>query len=769
VSWQSTPYTWPLTIAALTSAALTAHAVLRRRVPGAKLFALVTASLTLWSAAYAFELASGTLAAQMAWLDVRYVGVLLMPFVWLAFCLQYTGHDRRLTPRTVGVGLGVCAAFWIALVTNGAHGLFWRDLRLAEVDGLLKWQSTLGPLYWINVAWSYALLLVGDVLLLHALARSPRVHVGQAVCLLLATSVPTAANAAYQAGWQPLGFVDPTPPALTISALLMSWALFRYGFLTLVPVARYAVVDGLRDPVIVLDPAGRIVDLNPAARLVLGPQAGSALGEACVDVFGPWPEATGPGFPEMVRNVDGDRRTYEVRISSLAGGRRPGRLVVLADVTERRRAEDAIARQNQHLQALLESGRVISAGLDLPRVLQNIAEEAARLVDGEPGGIGLVRDGKVVFDSLWASGSWEQANVSLPLGDGAAGGVASSATARIVNDATVLVAEPLGRYAVPGFIDVPISGRGGAVTGVLHVRRRARGRPFEDADRELLESLARQAAIAIENAALFGTVLEKGRALESLYEHERRLSASLQALSVMKNNFMIVTSHELRTPLTVLRGYHELLTEGALAGPAAAQALEVCRRTTERMVSGLEDILEMLQLDEGRVRLAPRTTDVAALVHEVAREIEPFARRRGQTLRVANGSVLEACVDVDKIRLVLHNLVENAVKFTPDGGHIRLTVELQEEQIHVVVEDDGIGIEPAELDRIFERFYTGPDALHHRSGHFEFETRGAGLGLALVRGHCEAHGGCAWAESDGRGHGSRFHVVLPRVPAGGLG
>jgi signal transduction histidine kinase len=762
VAWQPTPYTWPLAIAAVTTAALTAHALHRRRVPGAPLFALVSGSLTLWSAAYALELASATLHGQMSWLAVRYVGVLVMPPAWLAFCLQYTGHERFLTRRAVAAVVGVAALTYVALLTNDAHGLFWRDSRLVELDGLLKWRSGLGPGYWLNVAWSYALILLGDVLILHALARSPRVHVGQSVCLLLATLVPTVANGFHQAGWQPLGFVDPTPPAFTVSTAFMAWALFRYGFLTLVPVARYAVVDGLRDPVIVLDPAERIVDLNPAARRLLAPEA-SPLGRACADVFGPWPPATDVGNAEITREVGGEQRTFEVRPSTLAGGRRPGRVVVLADVTERKRAEEAIARKNQHLQALLESGRVISAGLELPSVLQNISEEAARLVDGHPGGIGLVHDGHVVFDSLWVEGRWESARARLRLGDGAAGTVAASGQARIVNDATVLAAEPLGRYAVPGFIDVPITGRGGAVTGVLHVRRRPGGPAFDDGAREQLESLARQAAVAIENAALYGSVLEKRQVLEGLYEQERRLSGSLQALNSLRTNFMIVTSHELRTPLTVLRGYHDLLVGGGLAAEESRKALEVCRRTTERMVAGLEDILEMLQLDEGRVRLVRRATDVGVLAHEVAGELQPFATRRGQTLEVGNRGVHEAEVDPGKIRLVLHNLLENAVKFTPDGGHIRLGLEPQEAAVHVVVEDDGIGIDPGELERIFERFYTGGDARHHRSGQFEFETRGAGLGLALVRGHCEAHGGRAWAESGGPGRGSRFHVLLPRA------
>ena len=125
------------------------------------------------------------------------------------------------------------------------------------------------------------------------------------------------------------------------------------------------------------------------------------------------------------------------------------------------------------------------------------------------------------------------------------------------------------------------------------------------------------------------------------------------------------------------------------------------------------------------------------------------------------GDVPSVQADPDRLRLVLANLVQNAIKFSPDGAEVRVRVSAVEGGVEVAVEDDGIGLDPGELGRVFEEFYTGPDSLHHKSGNYQFEARGAGLGLAIARGHVEAHGGRVWAESAGRGKGSQFHVVLP--------
>jgi signal transduction histidine kinase len=227
---------------------------------------------------------------------------------------------------------------------------------------------------------------------------------------------------------------------------------------------------------------------------------------------------------------------------------------------------------------------------------------------------------------------------------------------------------------------------------------------------------------------------------------------------------MIVTAHEMRTPLTLLRGYLEAILEGTLGAVTAAQrgALEVCGRTTERMIASFKDILEMLQIGSGRVALRPRPLDLRTVATLVLDEFQPFLQRRKQTAAVlVDGEIPVVEADPDKLRLVLGSLVQNAIKFSPDGGAIRVRVRGVEGGVEVAVEDDGIGLDPAEVERVFEEFYTGQDPLHHSSGTWQFEARGAGLGLAIARGHVEAHGGRIRAESGGLGRGCRFVFEIP--------
>lgn len=250
----------------------------------------------------------------------------------------------------------------------------------------------------------------------------------------------------------------------------------------------------------------------------------------------------------------------------------------------------------------------------------------------------------------------------------------------------------------------------------------------------------------------------------------RRAAEEARELARMKSDFMVITSHEMRTPLTIVQGYLELLQAGETLSPAQNECLERCAAGVVRMTRSLADIAAAVELDEGRVRLRPVPTDLAALAGEVVAELRPFAERRcvGLAVVVANRLPLVS-VDAARIRLVLLDLVGNAIRFTSDGGEVRLELRSETEGgVHVVVSDNGIGIAASELQRIFERFYTGADPRHHRSGSFEFQARGAGLGLAIVKGYVEAHGGRVWAESAGPGCGAVFHVLLPPVEPSAL-
>lgn len=440
-----------------------------------------------------------------------------------------------------------------------------------------------------------------------------------------------------------------------------------------------------------------------------------------------------------------------------------------------RRQEQRIASLRQ----LLESIRTINSQLDLKTVLQNIAAQSAQLIDGEPGGIGLVVDDCVIFSRLWFKDHWEDTQLSFKLGEGIAGRVAVIGAGIIVNDPKnnpqVVFPELIEKYYVHGFLDVPIFDRHGKVVGVLDVRSREGRLPLNETDRQLIEALAHQAAIAIENADLYGTLEKKNqiiseslREIEQLYKKEQEISRALQQLNQMKTNFLIVTSHEMRTPLTVLKGYCEALLEGYLGNLSTTQrrSLTTCQRTVDRLVTTVNDMLEMLKISEGQVSLRYTNFEVGLLLEETVAELKTFIERRDLTVRInapADLPLVEA--DAGKMRLVLLNLILNAIKFTPDGGEIKLRAISEPNLVHITIADTGIGIPPGELELIFEKFYTGTDSSHHTSGKFEFEARGTGLGLAIVKSYVEAHGGRVWAESAGPGKGSCFHVIVPLAPA----
>lgn len=271
------------------------------------------------------------------------------------------------------------------------------------------------------------------------------------------------------------------------------------------------------------------------------------------------------------------------------------------------------------------------------------------------------------------------------------------------------------------------------------------------------------------NATLVDDVEGEPLVEGTLVDIERIKRAEQQAreLNRLKTNFMVVTSHELRTPLTVIRGYNEMLIDG-WAGELPErprQMLRIAQSNVDRIITLLNDIARLLAVDDARLVLTRELVDMSALMRVLADEVQVFVERRGQHLDVEAADDLPLLsADRGKLGVALRALLENAIKFTPDGGTITLRAIEAEQGLRVSVHDDGVGIEARELQHVFERFYAGADPDYHSSGRYEFRARGVGLGLAIAKGYVEAHGGRLWAESAGSNQGSTFHVWLPRAP-----
>ncbi len=215
--------------------------------------------------------------------------------------------------------------------------------------------------------------------------------------------------------------------------------------------------------------------------------------------------------------------------------------------------------------------------------------------------------------------------------------------------------------------------------------------------------------------------------------------------------FAADASHELRSPLTVLGGYVDVLARTDLDSATRARTLAAMRREIDRLTRLSSDLLLLTQLEAGGGRLAARRVDLGDLVEDIG----AAARIMGpdQQIEVVRDGPVPVVADPDRLTQALMNLVDNAVRHTPPGGEVRLSVERRDSLAVAEVRNDGAAIAPEDLDHVFDRFYRVTDGAASQNGHH------AGLGLAIVKAIAEASGGRAAASSDAAG--TSFSILLP--------
>ncbi|NPA92981.1 MAG: GAF domain-containing protein [Chloroflexi bacterium] len=228
----------------------------------------------------------------------------------------------------------------------------------------------------------------------------------------------------------------------------------------------------------------------------------------------------------------------------------------------------------------------------------------------------------------------------------------------------------------------------------------------------------------------------------------------------LKSEFVATVSHELRTPMTAIKGYVDILLMGAAGALNEQQRrfLEVVKNNTERLNLLVNDLLDISRIEAGRVSLAPEALDLRALIEEVLAEQERIAREENRPMTFEADLPPDLPLvygDPERVRQIVENLVENAYRYTPEGGHVWVRAHVEGDQVQVDVQDSGIGIPPEEQPRVFERFYRGENPLVMASA-------GTGLGLSIVKTLVEMHGGSIWLTSSGKpGEGSTFSFTLP--------
>jgi signal transduction histidine kinase len=248
----------------------------------------------------------------------------------------------------------------------------------------------------------------------------------------------------------------------------------------------------------------------------------------------------------------------------------------------------------------------------------------------------------------------------------------------------------------------------------------------------------------------------------------QRANAELKKSNELKECFIRVASHELRTPLTILLGLSELAVTHPKLPAQLQDWLTHMHGASVRLDQLTNQLFQMLTAGKFERELTRQPIDVAKLVEAAVEDVRPFIKLRRQELTVNVAPDAGTIpVEASKIRDGIAHLLLNAIKFTPDGGAIRVTVRPTEgNQIALSVQDSGQGIEPACLVHVFDAFFTSFDVSRHSSGQYEFGRRGLGVGLSLVKAFTEMHGGKVTAASE-VGKGSTFTITLPRGVAEG--
>jgi signal transduction histidine kinase len=278
-------------------------------------------------------------------------------------------------------------------------------------------------------------------------------------------------------------------------------------------------------------------------------------------------------------------------------------------------------------------------------------------------------------------------------------------------------------------------------------------------------------ALAIGSSALSGLVLlrlaglvrsfdrlrrdERAARGEAQSAHRQLLAQNEQLLEAdrLKDEFVALISHDLRTPLTSIMGYLELILDDDNLTEEQRGFLSVADRNADRLLRLVNDLLFVARFEAGQLDLHPTELDLAAVVRQSVEEAKPRATAGGIQLTCDAGAVSAVQADKGRMFQLVDNLVSNAIKFTPAGGDVRVSVTPVNGVVRLEVADTGIGIEPQEQQRLFERFFRASTASEH-------QIPGTGLGLYITRAIVEAHGGSIAVRSD-PGAGTSFSVELP--------
>jgi PAS domain S-box-containing protein len=543
---------------------------------------------------------------------------------------------------------------------------------------------------------------------------------------------------------------------------------------------------GIRDAVVVAEAdSGRIVLLNPAATELFEYSTEDALELKLTDLVEDL-----AATPQWTATLAGgaSRRTVELFARRKLGGEvcveltlsylqsrttcKAYVLAVVRDISERRQAEEEriehvrerVANEEaeaaiRRLAVLAEASRLLDASLDYEDTLQEVAHVAVRtladwcivhlldadgsirwlaLAHGDPAKEALARELQERYPATEGVARVLRTGTSEMYSNE----MSDTQRARRARDPEHL--RMLRELDSRSVMIVPLVARG-RILGAVSLISTAPGRTYDSTDLAIAEELARRCGQAVDNA---------------------RLHTEAQTAVKARDRFVSIASHELRTPIARVKGYAEMLlaarSDGDLTDDMLERSLQRIDHASDRLAGLVRDLLDLSRITAGKLPMRLRSLDVTDLVRDAASRYQEQlagASPSGKLLLDIVGQPVTVSGDPDRLEQVLTNLLDNAVKYSPEGPELRMRVQPKARGVLLEVSDHGIGLpSQAAADRIFEPFSRADNAEHR-------QITGMGLGLYICRNIVEQHHGRIWARSEGEGRGTTISVWLPEASA----
>jgi PAS domain S-box-containing protein len=546
-----------------------------------------------------------------------------------------------------------------------------------------------------------------------------------------------------------------------------------------------AIIENSDDAIISKNLDGVIISWNPGAERLYGYTPEEAIGQSVTMLIPPDRPDEEPRILKQIRRgerfdhyetvrrrKDGTLLDVSLTVSPVkdAEGRIIGASKIARDISARRRAEEQLREQAEIIETVNQLGQTLAGELDLHKLVQAVTDAATEISGARFGAFfyNVLNEDGESYMLYTLSGVPRSAFAHFPMprntdifaptfnGDG----VVCIADVKLdprYGKNSPYYGMPEGHLPVTSYLAAPVVSRSGEVLGGLFFGHPEAG-VFTERHQRVVEGLAAQASVAMDNARLF-EVVQKARAeAETSASEQERLYREAQESSRLKDEFLATVSHELRTPLTAILGWAHMLRTGQLGGDDALKAIETIERNARTQSQLIDDLLDVSRIITGKLRIDVRPVDPNSFIETAIEAVRPAAEAKEvRVQRIMDTGVVTVSGDPIRLQQVIWNLLSNAIKFTPRGGRVQVRMERINSHIEISVSDSGAGIAPEFLPYVFDRFRQADQRTTRQHG-------GLGLGLAIVRHLIELHGGSVRAESPGLNQGATFTLLLPVAP-----